>query len=107
MTANDGATLNSTEQTQTVSDLSDYEGTGNVSLSAAYFNGGLHSFGTGSNAFFGSNDTMSVEACATYTVLGAATPEAPSAILLPASAAMVGFGSLLVVRRRQKRIHQA
>ena len=102
VTADDSSKLNSTEQTQPVTDLSDYEGTGSVSLSAAYFNAGLHSFGTGSNVAFGSADSMSVEACATYTVLAAATPEVPAALLLPASAAMVSFGSLLVIRRRRK-----
>ncbi len=102
VTADDSSKLNATEQTQSVADLSDYEGAGSVSLSAAYFNGGLHSFGTGSNVAFGSTDSMSVEACATYTVLGAATPEAPAAVLLPVSAALVGFGSLLVVRRRRR-----
>jgi len=102
VTQDDSAKLNSTEQTQSVTDFSDYEGTGSVALSAAYFNGALHSFGTGSNVAFGSTDSMSAEACATYTVLGAQTPEAPSVLLLPASAAMVGFGSLLVVRRRRR-----
>ena len=102
VTADDSSKLNSTEQTQPVTDLSDYEGTGSVSLSAAYFNAGMHSFGTGSNVAFGSADSMSVEACATYTVLAAETPEVPAALLLPASAAMVSFGSLLVIRRRRK-----
>jgi hypothetical protein len=104
VTADDSATLNSSEQTQSVSDFSDYEGTGTVNLSAAYFNGGLHSFGTGSNVAFGSTDSMSVQACATYTVLGAQTPEVPSTLLLPASAAAVGLGAYLVVRRRRLRV---
>jgi hypothetical protein len=102
VTANDSAQLNSAEQTQSVTDFTDYEGTGSVSLSGAYFNGGLHSFGTGSDVAFGSTESMSVEACATYTILAAQTPEAPSVLFLPASAAMVGFGSLLVVRRRRR-----
>lgn len=102
VTANDSAELNSTEQTQSVTDFTDYEGTSSVSLSAAYLNGGLHSFGTGSNVAFGSTDSMTVEACATYTVLAAQTPEAPSVLLLPASAAMIGLGSVLVVRRRRR-----
>ena len=46
-------------------------------LSAAYFNAGLHSYGTGSNVAFGSTDSMSVQACATYTVFGAQTPRGP------------------------------
>ena len=67
-----------------------------------YFNAGGHSFGTGSDVGFGATDSMSIVACATYSVLGAQTPEAPSALLLPASAAMVGLGALLVVRRRSR-----
>ena len=102
--ADDSAALNANEQTQSVTDLTDYEGTGTVSLSAAYFNAGLHSFGSGSNAFFGSNEAMSVQACATYTVLGAQTPEVPSTLLLPASAAAVGLGAYLVVRRRRLKV---
>jgi hypothetical protein len=101
VTANDSAQLNSSEQTQSVTDFSDYEGTSSVSLSAAYFNAGLHSLGTGSGVAFGSTDSMSVEACATYTVLGAATPEAPSVLLLPASAGFVGLGAFLLIRRRR------
>jgi hypothetical protein len=104
VTADDSATLNSAEQTQSLSDFSDYEGTGTVSLGAAYFNGGLHSFGTGSNVAFGSTDSMRVQACATYTSLGAQTPEVPSTLLLPASAAAVGLGVYLVVRRRRMRV---
>lgn len=103
VTANDSSTLNSGEQTETVSDLSDYEGTGSVSMSAVYFNAGLHSLGSGSNTGFGSQDSMSVEACATYTVLGAATPEVPSVLLLPASAAFVAGGMVLLKRRRSHR----
>jgi hypothetical protein len=101
VTANDSAQLNSSEQTQSVTDFSDYEGTSSVSLSAAYFNAGLHSLGTGSGVALGSTDSMSVEACATYTVLGAPTPEAPSVLLLPASAGFVGLGAFLLIRRRR------
>jgi hypothetical protein len=104
VTADDSATLNSTEQTQSVTDFSDYEGAGSVPLSAAYFNAGLHSYGTGSNVAFGSTDSMSVQACATYTVLGAQTPEAPSTLLLPGAAVLVGLGAFLVVRRRHQRL---
>ena len=102
VTAGDSAKLNANEQAQTVTDASDDEGTGSVDLSAVYFNAGGHSFGTGSDVGFGTTDSMSVVACATYSVLGAQTPEAPSALLLPASAAMVGLGALLVVRRRSR-----
>jgi hypothetical protein len=102
VTANDGAQLDTKEQTQTVSDLTDYEGTGSTSLSAAFFDNVGHSFGSGSQVAFGTNDSMSVQACATYTVLGAATPEVSSVILLPASAGVIGFGALFMVRRRAK-----
>ena len=33
-----------------------------------YFNAGGHSFGTGSDVGFGTTDSMSVVACATYSV---------------------------------------
>jgi hypothetical protein len=102
VTADDSAQLNSTEQTQSVTDITDYEGTGSVSLSAAYFNAGLHSFGTGSGVSFGSTDSMSVQACATYTALVAQTPEAPFVLLLPASAAVLGAGGFVLVRRRKQ-----
>jgi hypothetical protein len=103
--ADDSAALNANEQTESVTDFTDYEGTGSVPLSAAYFNAGLHSLGTGlSGAAIGSNEAMSVQACATYTVLGAQTPEVPSTVLLPVSAAAVGLGAYLVVRRRRLRV---
>ena len=78
-----------------------YSGTGNVTINAADYSADTVS--SDSAGFNGTSVTTSVAACVTYTVLGATTPEVPSTLLLPASAAAVGLGALLVVRRRRSR----
>lgn len=82
-----------------------YEGNGNVSVEAADYDEATSA--SNSTGFTGINDATSVEACATYTVLGAATPEAPSAIMLPAGATVVGLGVFLIVRRRNRKANVA
>jgi hypothetical protein len=78
-----------------------YSGTGNVTINAADYSS--DSVSSDSAGFNGASVTTSVAACITYTVLQAETPEAPSILLLPASAAAVGFGAFLVVRRRRSK----
>jgi len=81
-----------------------YTGNGNVSLQAADY---AQYFSSADFSFNGINDSTSVQACVTYSVLGAQTPEAPSALLLPAAAAAVGLGGFMVVRRRNRRANPA
>ena len=76
-----------------------YTGNGNVNVSAADYTIGTYS--SDSAGFTGGNVPTSLVACATYTVLGAATPEVPFALLLPASMAVIGGAAVFIARRRR------
>ena len=80
--------------------FSSYTGAGNVSVSAADYSEDTVS--SDSSGFTGASVTTSLVACATYTVLGAATPEVPSAIMLPAAMAGIGGVGLFAARRRRR-----
>jgi len=77
-----------------------YTGTGNVAISAADYT--TDSVSSDSAGFNGASVPTSLSACVTYGVLGAQLPEAPSVLLIPASAAAVGLGAVLLVRRRNQ-----
>jgi MYXO-CTERM domain-containing protein len=80
--------------------FSSYAGAGNVSVSAADYSEDTVS--SDSSGATGATVTTSLVACATYTVLGAVTPEVPSAIMLPAAMASIGLAGFFVVRRRRR-----
>jgi hypothetical protein len=68
-----------------VASFGSYTGSGNVNVSAADYSEGTYA--SDSAGFNGASVPTSLVACATYTVLGAATPEVPNALLLPVAAA--------------------
>ncbi len=55
--------------------------------------------------YSGDSKNRSTSGTQSITFLGTPTPEGASTLLLPASAAVVGLGVLLVVGRRRRRIH--
>lgn len=82
------------------SSFGSYTGNGNVNVSAADDSEGT--YGSNSAGYTGASVPTSLVACATYTVLGAATPEVPSALLLPIAAMGIGGAAVLVARRRRR-----
>jgi hypothetical protein len=83
-----------------VASFGSYTGNGNVTVSAADYSEGT--YGSNSSGYTGASAPTTLVACATYTVLGAATREVPNALLLPISMAGVGGAAVFIARRRRQ-----
>jgi hypothetical protein len=91
---------NTATATVPVASFGSYTGSGNVNVSAADYSEGTYA--SDSAGFNGATVPTSLVACATYTVLGAATPEATNALLLPVAAAGIGGSAVFIARRRRR-----
>jgi hypothetical protein len=99
-TAKGTSTFTAGDASIPASNFGAYTGTGNVAISAADYT--TDSVSSDSAGFNGASIPTSLSACVTYGVLGANLPEAPSVILIPASAAALALGAILLVRRRNQ-----
>jgi hypothetical protein len=104
-TAKGTAIFTTSDASIPASNFGAYTGTGDVAISAADYS--TDSVSSDSAGFNGASVPTSLVACVTYGVLGANLPEAPSVILIPASAAALALGAIVLVRRRNQHGSQA